>query len=307
MASSGQDALILYTNFIRSAAVSYLTAFSPYWADGILLVPRQGEPVFATTLSKRVGSWIQSVKPVGDLVNSPTPGKALAERLAKSSGIRRVAILELNAFPSGLYDEITAALPGVEFVDGSETFAAARVPADAVERRLLERADEIADEALGTLRSGVTDVGSAVGTVEVRARLQGAEEVYVAIAPDLDSDRRFRRLSGERPLGRRFAIRGTVAYKGCWIRHTKTYSQDSNDRLSIERAEAWFKSFAESTAPDRALRGQIASAVAGLPNAKLADWLAEAPAGTRPLAMVASPAMPIETFRPVPALIVSMA
>ena len=67
LANANQDAIILYTNFIRSAAVSYLTAFSPYWADGVLLVPRRGEPVFATTLSKRVGEWIQTVKPVGEL------------------------------------------------------------------------------------------------------------------------------------------------------------------------------------------------------------------------------------------------
>src|SRR5216684_3322883 len=74
MAAAGQDGILLYTNFIRSGAVSYLTAFSPYWADGILLVPQKGEPVFATTLSKRVGSWIQTVKPIGELVASPTPG-----------------------------------------------------------------------------------------------------------------------------------------------------------------------------------------------------------------------------------------
>src|SRR5258705_13374240 len=93
MAAAGQDAIILYTNFIRSAAVSYLTAFSPYWADGILLVPQRGEPVFATTLSKRVGSWIQSVKPVGDLVTSPTPGTVLGRRLAEMGGARRIGIL----------------------------------------------------------------------------------------------------------------------------------------------------------------------------------------------------------------------
>src|SRR5450432_130793 len=101
MAGAGQDAMMLYTNFVRSAAVSYLTAFSPYWADGVLLVPREGEPVFATTLSKRVGSWIQSVKPVGELVASPAPGTVLGKRLAEA-GIHRLAILELDAFPSGL-------------------------------------------------------------------------------------------------------------------------------------------------------------------------------------------------------------
>ena len=304
MAAARQDAMILYTNFIRSAAVSHLVGFSPYWADGILLVPSEGEPVFATTLSKRVGTWIQSVKPVGDLVNTPSPGKALGERLAKP-GVCRVAILELDAFPGGLYNEIAAALPRVEFVDGSETFAAARSPADAVERALLERADAIARDALGAAPSGATDIGAAVGAVEVRARLHGAEEVYVAIAPDLDSDRRFLRLSGEKPLGRRFAIRATVAYKGTWTRRTKTYSQVSNDRLAIERADAWFKAFTASVAAGRPLRNQIQSATSDLPSANLVDWMVEAPVGTRPLAVVESSSMPTTTIR-TPALVISM-
>ena len=304
MAAADQDAMILYTNFIRSAAVSHLTAFSPYWADGILLVPRDGDPVFATTLSKRVGTWIQSVKPVGDLVNSPTPGKVLGERLAKAGGVRRVAILELDAFPAGLYADLSGALPGVEFVDGSDAFASSRVPADAEELNLLRHADTIAQAALGSLRE-VSTVGTAVGAVEVHARLHGAEEVYVAIAPDLDSDRRFLRLSGDRPLGRRFAIRTTVAYKGSWVRHTKTYSQDSKDRSAIERADIWFKVFADRISPSRSLHDQFASA--DLPDAKLIDWLTEAPVGTRPLAIVDSSAVPSKTFTPAPALILTVA
>ena len=285
MAAAGQEAMILYTNFIRSAAVSHLVGFSPYWADGILLVPRQGEPVFATTLSKRVGSWIQTVKPVGDLVNTPTPGKVVGERLAKTV-VRRVAILELDAFPAGLYSELAAALPGVEFVDGSEAFTSARAPADAVERRLLERADAIAQNALATVVEP-NDVGAAVAAVEVRARLQGAEEVYVAIAPDLDADRRFLRLSGARPLGRRFAIRATVAYKGSWIRHTKTYSQDNSDRSAIERADRWFRAAASMDPNPRLLDRSL-----GLANMHVHDWLIEAPLGTRPLVVIASSSMP---------------
>src|SRR5260221_8705958 len=234
MAAAGQDAILLYTNFIRSGAVSYLTAFSPYWADGILLVPQKGEPVFATTLSKRVGSWIQTVKPVGELVASPTPGTVLGQKLAVGGDIRRLAILELDNFPSGLYGEIEAALPGTEIVDGSESFALARAHLDDVERRLLAKCESIAQAALDRLRfDNATTVGSAVGAVEEYARLQGAEEVYVAIAPDLDSDRRFIRLSGNRPLGRHFAIRATVAYKGTWIRQTKTYSHDEEDAQPI--------------------------------------------------------------------------
>ncbi len=86
MGTAGQDGILLYTNFIRSGAVSYLTAFSPYWADGVLLVPRLGEPIFATTLSTRMGSWIQSVKPIGELLTSPTPGAVLGRKLAAGGG-----------------------------------------------------------------------------------------------------------------------------------------------------------------------------------------------------------------------------
>ena len=298
MAAAGYDAMILYTNFIRSAAVSHLTAFSPYWADGILLVPLEGEPVFATTLSKRVGTWIQSVKPIGDLVNSPTPGKVLGERLTKAGSVHRVAILELDAFPSGLYNELSAALPGVEFVDGSDTFASARAPADAVELRLLGRADVIARDALATpFEAG--DAGAAVGAVEVHARLHGAEEVYVAIAPDLDADRRFLRLSGAHPLGRRYAIRATVAYKGSWVRRTRTYSRDSRDHAAINRADAWFEAVADSMKNGRPLLDRIA----GVANMRLLDWFMEGTVGTRPLAVVVSPAMSSVAFRRVPALI----
>ena len=172
MAAASQDAMILYTNFIRSGAVSYVTGFSPYWADGVLLVPREGEPVFSTTLSKRVGQWIQSVKPIGEVAHSPAPAALLGKRLAEDKTIRRIAILELDAFPSGLYDELAEALPDAAFVDGSETFAAARSHLDGAERRLLARAKKIAQEAVESLNADdAGDVGNAVGHVEKIARM----------------------------------------------------------------------------------------------------------------------------------------
>jgi hypothetical protein len=307
MAAAGQDAILLYTNFIRSGAVSYLTAFSPYWADGVLLVPQKGEPIFATTLSKRVGSWIQTVKPIGDLVTSPTPGTVLGQKLAAGGGIRRLTILELDSFPSGLYGEIAAALPGIEILDGSESFALARAHLDDVECRLLGKSESMAQAALDRLRlDPATTVGSAVGAVEEYARLQGAEEVYVAIAPDLDSDRRFIRLSGDRPLGPRFAIRATVAYKGVWIRQTKTYSRDDKDALPIRRAETWFKAFVASIDAKHSLRDQISTGIADLPGAQLVGWMAEAAVGTRPLVVVASSREPAEASGRVPALVVTL-
>jgi hypothetical protein len=213
----------------------------------------------------------------------------LGKRLAEDAGIHRLAILELDDFPSGLYDELAAALPGVAIVNGTATFASAREHLDEVERRLLTHADAIAQDALERLRIDATmDVGRAVGAVEEAARAQGAEEVYVAIAPDLEADRRFVRLSGNRPLARRFAIRATVAYKGAWVRHTKTYAQDDKDRFAIARADSWFKDFAANIDAKRSLGGQIGDSLAGLSHARLIRWMAEGPTGTRPLATVAS-------------------
>ena len=58
MKSGGLDGFIFYTNLVQPSAVTYLTGFTPYWSDGLLLVPNSGAPVFATALSKRVANWI---------------------------------------------------------------------------------------------------------------------------------------------------------------------------------------------------------------------------------------------------------
>src|SRR5436853_1207878 len=144
------DAIILYTNFIRCAAVSWLTGFSPYWGDGIVVVLREGDPLLSTMLSKRMEGWIESVMPAAPVATSPVPGKLAGKTLAEV-GARRVGIVELDHLPSGLYADLTAALPDAVFSDATSVFAQARSPADAAEQRLLTRADEIAAGALAQL------------------------------------------------------------------------------------------------------------------------------------------------------------
>ena len=48
MTRDGLDALVFYTNIVRPSAVTWLTGFTPYWSDGLLLLRRNGTPVFAT-------------------------------------------------------------------------------------------------------------------------------------------------------------------------------------------------------------------------------------------------------------------
>jgi hypothetical protein len=290
MKNADCDAVILYTNFIRCAAVAWLTGFSPYWADGILVVTSDADPLFATTLSKRMGSWIQGVMPNGVVVTSPTPGQLAARQLAEI-GARRVGILELPDFPAGLYADLAANVKS-DFIDASELFAQARWPADETELKLLRHASGIARNALWRIvPEAFGSAGDLVAAAEKSARMDGAEEVYVAVAPDLDQSQIFLRLSGGAPLGRRFAIRASVAYKGSWIRAIRTLARNPNDDAAIRRADSWFGELTGS-APGGNWADTIPAQIAKLSDATLAGWFAEANAGTRPLTVLDSPSTP---------------
>src|SRR5437764_6860947 len=175
MQEDNLDGFVFYTNLVQPSAVTYLTGFTPYWSDGLLLVPKSGAPVFATALSKRVANWISSTNPVSEIVNTPKPGAAVGRRLA-ADGCRRVGVLQLDRFPGGLYDEIVGAAPAVELADASARFAAVRRSIDLVERNLIGRADALAREALDQIEvAQAEDAGAIAGIVEKQARLQGAE------------------------------------------------------------------------------------------------------------------------------------
>ncbi len=74
-------------------------------------------------------------------------------------------------------------------------------------------------------QAGGQSLNGMIAAVERQARLLGAEEIYLAAAPDLARDARFIRIEGERALGRHFALRATVAYKGAWIRLIRAFCE----------------------------------------------------------------------------------
>jgi hypothetical protein len=288
----GLDGFILYTNLVQPSAVTYLTGFTPYWSDGLLLVPKTGAPIFATALSKRVANWISSTNPLSEIVNIPKPGAAIGRRLA-ADNCRRVGVLELDRLPGGLYDEIADAAPAVALTDGSAAFASLRRRIDQAERGLIARADALAVAALAQVDPDrAADAGAAAGLVEKQARLQGAEEAYVAVAADLAADRRMIRVSGPLPLADRFALRASVAYKGSWVRRTRTFARVSAAREVFARADAWFEDFASSIAAGRSIGAQIASRIGELPGAAVNSWMAESPIGSYPLQAIASSRAP---------------
>jgi hypothetical protein len=292
MKSGGLDGFILYTNLVKPSAVTYLTGFTPYWSDGLLLVPKTGAPIFATALSKRVASWISSTNPVSEIVNTPKPGAAVGERLA-ADGCRRVGVLELDRLPGGLYDEIVGAAPAVELTDGSAGFASLRQRIDGAERRLIEHADALAVAALAQVDpDGAADAGAVAGLIEKQARLLGAEEAYIAVAPNLAADRRMIRVSGPLPLADRFALRASVAYKGSWVRRTRTFASDTAGRRALARADAWFENFVSSIVAGQSIGAQITGRIDELAGAKVNGWMAESPIGSYPLQVIASSRAP---------------
>ena len=295
MQSGGLDAVLVYTNNVRPSAVTYLTGFTPYWSDALLLVGKSGAPVFATALSKRVSEWIRTTDPVSEILNTPKPGSALGALLAKDSAIKRVGVLELDTLPGGLYDEITAAAPAVELVDVTAPFAALRVAADDTELGLLRKADAIAVGALNQVDgSSITDAGTFAGMIEKHARLAGAEEIYVTIAPDLSSDARFLRISRPTPLANRFAVRASVAYKGSWVRRTRTFAKDG----PTTTMEEWFAGVVRSLYAGKSIASQLTDKVKALSRAEMKGWMAEGCIGSYPLSVIASSRAPAKDTLP---------
>lgn len=285
MATAGLDGLIVYTNMVRSAGVTYVAGVTPYWSDALLLLPADGPAVFATALSKRVGNWIKSTSPTMDVAHSPQPGRLVGERLG-GSGARKVGVVELDHMPGGLVDEVRAAAPSVELVDATGLFASIRAVPDAAELRLAAKADAIAAAAFAQAPAQPKLVGDVTEVLELNVRNAGAEECYVAIAPDLEADARLARIKGRTTLGAYYAVRLSVAYNGVWVRRTESFARnDADDALA--RARRWADALAVALDLTAPLEPQLADT--GMPvGLRLDDWALEAPVGTRPLARVSA-------------------
>jgi hypothetical protein len=198
-------------------------------------------------------------------------------------------VLELDQLPAGHSDEIAAAAPAAELVDGGALFAACRRMIDDTERKLIEHADRLACTALEQIDPmRANAAGEIAGLVEQHARLGAAEEAYIAVAPDLDADRRLIQVSKPLMLANRFAVRASVAYKGAWVRRTRTFARDAVGGASIARADAWLAQVARSLVGGKPLAAQLAPP----PGAEIKSFMAESCIGSYPLEAVASSRTP---------------
>ncbi len=260
MGEARLDALLIYTNNTRPAGVCWLTGFVPYWSEALLVVPRERAPVLVVALTYRVKSWIERTSRVAEVIHTPRIGLEAARLIAAGKADAAVGIADRDGLAAGILDDLRAGGPRLTLHDASELFAALRGEADPAELALATKAASIAQYALGEVSARDAGLDDIIAAVEGAARSLGAEEVYVAAAPDLARDRRLIRIEGGTALGESFALRATVAYKGTWVRLVRTVRRDG----AVESSDG---------------AARLAAAVAELPSARgfasLSSWLVE--------------------------------
>jgi hypothetical protein len=240
------DALIIYTNNTRPAGVSWLAGFVPYWSEALLVVPRDGAPYLVAALTFRVKPWIERTSRVGDVLHTPRTGLKAAQQIAAVRSDAAVGIVDFEGLAMGIADDLREGGPNLTLRDASTLFTALRAKADPAEIALAAKAAAIAHHALAAARGDA--LNAMIAAVESEARQEGAEEIYIAAAPDLERDARFIRIEGEAASGKSFALRATVAYKGTWVRLVRCFCEPAIVREAATQ-------FAQAVAPLPSDRG----------------------------------------------------
>ena len=278
MKAEGVDALLAYTNFPRPAAVSYLTHFIPYWNQGLMVMGQTGLPSIVVALSNRVRGWAIETCHVDDVVCSPQIGASAAKVVQGYGAIKKIGVVDADRLPNGLANPFRQAFNGIELIDATDLYMSARSPADVPEIALTRHAAEIADDAIDVARIGkFTRASALISAIDGNARENAAEEVAIAVVPDLSKGTDFIRVEGDVDLGQHYAVRATVAYKGFWVRRTATLSQGG-------APESWADAAARlrTIEGDLGTGGDIAQKMSGYK-----WWAAVGPLGGHPLADLA--------------------
>lgn len=227
------DALVIYTNNTRPAGVSWLTGFVPYWSEALLVVPREAAPYLVAALTFRVKTWIERVSRLGDVLHNPRVGLKAAQQIASVRSNAAVGVVDFDGLPAGIADDLRTGGAELTLTDASALFARLRGSADPAEIALAHKAAAIAHRALQEAQGAA--LNAMIAAVERQARLLGAEEIYIAAAPDLARGARFRRIEGDAAMGESYALRATVAYKGTWVRLVRAFCAPALAREAAAR------------------------------------------------------------------------
>ena len=243
------DVLIVHTNNTRPAGVSWLAGFVPYWSEALLVVPSDGAPYLVAALTFRVKTWIERVSRLGDVLHHPRIGLKAGQQIASVQKSAAVGIADFDGLPAGVAADLREGGPDLTLSDATALFTKLRSKADPAEIALATRAGAIAHHALQAPERG--PLNAMIAAAEREARLRGAEEIYLAAAPDLARGTRFMRIEGEASAGKFFALRATVAYKGVWVRLVRAFY----DPEIAQKAAAQFAQAVAQLPSDRGFAG----------------------------------------------------
>jgi Xaa-Pro aminopeptidase len=288
MKKAGVDAIAVYSNPSLTAGVSWFTNFLPYWNQSVLVLPQSGEHVLVAGLSNRVNDWMKRTSHLGTVIHSPKLGSESGRIIAERKAGSVVAIPDLNMVPTSVVEGITAA--GATVVDGTAMLAQLRAAGDPASTSLYFVAAHIAHVSIKQAAAVETDGATVAAKIDGIARRYGAEEVYVGVCKDVSKSRTFVRLEGTCELADTFALRLTLAYKGMWVRLTRTLSRNPKMTEALSSAAE-----------------QFAASVAKLPDTsmKVSSWLVEGCRATQPLMPLAG-SMVGEPLEITPGMIVTV-
>ena len=148
MAEARLDVLLVYTNNTRTAGVSWLTGFVPYWSEALLVVARERDPVLVVALTYRVKSWIERTSYVAEVIHTPRIGLEAARMIAGWKPDAAVGVADLDGLSAGIADDLREAGPRLMLRDATMLFARLRAKADPAEVALAVKAASIAQDAL---------------------------------------------------------------------------------------------------------------------------------------------------------------
>jgi Xaa-Pro aminopeptidase len=289
MAKAGIDAMAVYSNPARTAGVSWFTTFLPYWNHCVLVLPASGAHVLVGGFSHRVNDWMKRTSHLDNIIHSPKLGSESGRIIAEHKAGSIVAIPDLDTVPTSVVEGITAA--GATVVDGTALLAQLRAAGDPASTALYFTAAHIAHASLKNATASETDGATVAALIDGIARRYGAEEVYVGVCKNVAKSRTFVRLEGTCALADTFALRLTLAYKGTWVRLTRTLSRDPKMQTAISAATQEF-----------------AAGIVKLPDVSgitFKSWLAEGCRTTQPLEALAG-SMVGEPLDITPGMVVSL-
>ena len=105
LADRGLDAAVFYTSVAQPVMGRYFVHFLPYWNEGVLVLPREGEPLLCVGLSNRVFSWIKGSSTLTEVRASRNLG-ADAARALRERGAKRVGLGDRGSIPYRVIAEL---------------------------------------------------------------------------------------------------------------------------------------------------------------------------------------------------------